>query len=91
VVNEVDNESVLSGPSGRGYRQPDAPDEVVFTSSIQQDFLRYIKEERNTLFTHHKLWEFKFYLEYPGQLLGSKDPIQQAQHRRNCIYAVVGK
>jgi hypothetical protein len=79
VVDEIDDESVLSSPSGRGYRQPDPPDEIAFTSSIQQDFLRYVKEERNTLFTHCKLWEFKFYLEHPNQLLCSKDPIQQAQ------------
>jgi hypothetical protein len=87
VVDEVDDKSVLSSPSGRGYRQPDLLDKVVFTASIQRDFLRYIKEERSTLFTYYKLWEFKFFLEYPDQLLGSKNLIQQAQYQQNCIYA----
>jgi hypothetical protein len=87
VADEADDESVLTSPSGRGYGQPDPADEVAFSTSIRQDFLWYIKEERNTLFTHYKLWKFKFYLEHPDQLLGSNDPTQQAQYQRNRTYA----
>jgi acyl-CoA thioesterase len=63
ATDKVDDEFVLSSPSGRGYRQPDPPDEVAFATSIRQEFLQYIKEKRNTLFTYDKFWEFKFYLE----------------------------
>ncbi len=65
MADEVLGEaSILSSPTSRSYGQLSLPAKVAFTLQIKKDFVKYLKDDNSTIFTHRKVWKFKFYLEY---------------------------
>jgi hypothetical protein len=81
-MDPLDEDSVLSSPHGRNYGQPEQPLEA-FRPDLAVQFEQHLNQQstKTKIFTHHKMQQFIFFIEYPNLTLGP-------QHANNKAYAL---